>query len=51
LKIKQKGLLGTTAIKWNFTKFLINKEGIPIKRYSPTTSPNSIEPDIKALLE
>jgi len=51
LKNKQKGLFGTTAIKWNFTKFLINKEGIPIKRYAPTTSPSSIEPDIKALIE
>lgn len=51
LKNKQKGLLGTTAIKWNFTKFLIDKEGNPIKRYAPTTSPNSIEPDVKALVE
>ncbi|KAF7490495.1 putative phospholipid hydroperoxide glutathione peroxidase [Sarcoptes scabiei] len=50
LKIKQRGVFGTQAIKWNFTKFLINKEGVPIKRYAPTTSPNSIEPEIKALL-
>ena len=50
LKSKQKGILGTTSIKWNFTKFLIDKDGIPIKRYAPTTAPNSIEPDIKSLV-
>ena len=38
-------------IKWNFTKFLINKQGIPIKRYAPITSPISIEYDIKKLLD
>lgn len=50
LKNKQKGLLGFNFIKWNFTKFLVDKEGIPIRRYSPTCSPSSIEPDIKVLL-
>ena len=49
LKTKQRGILGFNGIKWNFTKFLIDKDGIPIKRYAPTTGPNSIEPDIKAL--
>lgn len=39
LKHKQGGLI-LDAIKWNFTKFLINKQGIPIKRYGPTDSPN-----------
>ena len=34
------------GIKWNFTKFLIGRDGIPVKRYSPTTAPQSIEQDI-----
>lgn len=50
LKSKQGGMLGD-FIKWNFTKFLCNKEGVPVKRYSPTTEPNQIEKDIVALLE
>lgn len=37
-------------IKWNFTKFLITKEGIPHKRYAPTTKPKDLEADIQALL-
>ena len=37
-------------IKWNFTKFLVNREGKVIKRYSPTYAPEKIEADIKALL-
>ncbi|RWS26036.1 glutathione peroxidase-like isoform X1 [Leptotrombidium deliense] len=49
LKNKQGGTLGNT-IKWNFTKFLINKEGIPIKRYGPKDEPNSMEEEIKKLL-
>ncbi|MFB1082583.1 glutathione peroxidase [Jeotgalibacillus sp. JSM ZJ347] len=49
LKKQQKGLL-SKEIKWNFTKFLIDKEGNVVKRYAPTTSPESIEEDIKALL-
>lgn len=40
----------TEDIKWNFTKFLINKEGKVIKRYSPTYNPKDIENDIKELL-
>lgn len=50
LKKKQAGTL-TNAIKWNFSKFLINKEGIPVKRYAPNTEPKSIEPDIKSELD
>ncbi|MBE0490759.1 MAG: glutathione peroxidase [Sulfurospirillum sp.] len=38
------------AIKWNFTKFLINKEGKIVQRYAPSTTPESIETDIKKLL-
>ncbi len=43
------GILGST-IKWNFTKFLVSKEGVPFKRYSPTTKPAEIEGDIVDLL-
>ena len=49
LKEQEKGLL-TKDIKWNFTKFLIDKEGNVIKRYSPTTSPLKIKTDIEKLL-
>ena len=38
------------AIKWNFTKFLVNKEGQAIKRFGPKENPDSMEPDIKAAL-
>ena len=44
------GILGN-SIKWNFTKFLVSKEGVPFKRYSPTTKPTEIEGDIIDLLE
>lgn len=46
LKNKQGGFL-VNAIKWNFSKFLVNKEGIPVKRYSPNEEPKSFEKDIK----
>ncbi|KAH8385809.1 hypothetical protein KR200_002459 [Drosophila serrata] len=49
LKAKQTGTLGS-GIKWNFTKFLVNKEGIPINRYAPTTDPMDIAKDIEKLL-
>ncbi|KAA0550153.1 glutathione peroxidase [Bacillus sp. BGMRC 2118] len=47
---QEKGFLGSKAIKWNFTKFLINPEGQVTKRYSPSTSPLSIQKDIEELL-
>lgn len=50
LKNNAKGLLGSEAIKWNFTKFLINKEGEVVGRYAPTTTPESIKADIEKLL-
>jgi len=50
LKEKQGGTLGWDAIKWNFTKFLVNRKGDPMKRYAPTTDPNDIEADIVAEL-
>lgn len=50
LKSSAKGLLGSEAIKWNFTKFLVDKTGKVVKRYAPTDSPASISKDIEALL-
>jgi glutathione peroxidase len=50
LKNEQSGVLGTKNIKWNFSKFLVNKSGEVIKRYSPTTKPEDIESDIENLL-
>lgn len=50
LKKQSPGLLGSEKIKWNFTKFLINKEGIPVERYAPTTKPEDIEKDILKIL-
>ncbi|AYF44378.1 MULTISPECIES: glutathione peroxidase [Halobacteriovorax] len=47
LKSELPGLLGSKKIKWNFTKFLIDSEGNPVKRYAPIDKPESIENDIK----
>jgi glutathione peroxidase len=44
------GLLGSKAIKWNFTKFLVGKDGQVIKRFGPQDTPASLEKDIKAAL-
>ena len=44
------GILGTKTIKWNFTKFLIGKDGKVIKRYAPNDSPESMKGDIEAAL-
>lgn len=49
LKEQKGGILGN-AIKWNFTKFLIDRDGRVVGRYSPTTQPSKIEGDIKKLL-
>ena len=46
LKEAQKGLLGSEAIKWNFTKFLVDKNGNVINRYAPATKPEALEVDI-----
>ena len=47
---EKKGLLGSEKIKWNFTKFLINKTGEPVARYAPSTTPEKIESDIEKLI-
>ncbi|MDZ7653057.1 MAG: glutathione peroxidase [Burkholderiaceae bacterium] len=46
----KKGLLGSEAIKWNFTKFLIGKDGAVLERYAPTTTPEAIVKDIERAL-
>lgn len=50
LKKKAPGLLGSEGIKWNFTKFLISREGEVVKRYAPALTPEAIAKDIEALL-
>lgn len=50
MKSEKKGLMGTTAIKWNFTKFLIDRQGNVVKRYAPTDKPEAIARDIEKLL-
>ena len=50
LKSQKSGLLGIEAIKWNFSKFLVDKTGKVVKRYAPTDTPEKIEKDIAALL-
>ncbi|MFA6110808.1 MAG: glutathione peroxidase [Candidatus Latescibacterota bacterium] len=50
LKSERPGLLSSEAIKWNFTKFLVDAAGQPVKRYAPQTKPEEIKPDIEALL-
>ena len=51
LKSHAKGVLGTEGIKWNFTKFLIDRNGGIVCRYAPTTRPEAIRGDIEDLLE
>ncbi len=50
LKSEAPGLLGSEAIKWNFTKFLVDRSGKVVKRYAPRTRPEDIARDIEALL-
>lgn len=50
LKHAAPGLLGSEAIKWNFTKFLVDRSGAVVERYAPTTTPDAVSPDIERLL-
>ncbi len=50
LKSEAPGLLGSKRIKWNFTKFLIDREGRVVRRYAPTDKPEKLAKDIEALL-
>jgi glutathione peroxidase len=50
LKREAKGLLGSQRIKWNFTKFLIDRDGRVVRRFAPNATPESIRPDIERLL-
>lgn len=50
LKSSCPGVFGTEAIKWNFTKFLVNRDGEVVKRYAPKDTPESIQSDIEDLL-
>ncbi|MEC9284245.1 MAG: glutathione peroxidase [Bdellovibrionota bacterium] len=50
LKSEAKGLLGSEAIKWNFTKFLVDRQGNVVKRYAPQDTPDKIEKELKDYL-
>ena len=50
LKADAPGVLGSKAVKWNFTKFLVDRAGKTVRRYAPTTKPEDLEADIEALL-
>jgi glutathione peroxidase len=50
LKSEKRGLLGTEGIKWNFTKFLIDREGQVVDRYAPTDTPEKIAKDLPKVL-
>ena len=49
LKSAQKGILGSEGVKWNFTKFLVNRAGLVVRRYAPAVTPESIEKDLAPL--
>lgn len=51
LKRQQKGFLGSEAIKWNFTKFLVDREGQVLRRYAPNETPEKIEGEVAELVE
>ncbi len=50
LSAEKPGLMGSKAIKWNFTKFLVGKDGAVLNRYAPTDTPESLKKDIEAAL-
>ncbi|MBN7769429.1 glutathione peroxidase [Marinobacter daepoensis] len=50
LKREARGVMGSEKVKWNFTKFLVNRDGQVVRRYAPTAKPADIKSDIEALL-
>ncbi len=50
LKQSLPGILGLEAIKWNFTKFLVGKDGVPLKRFAPADKPESLAADVESAL-
>jgi glutathione peroxidase len=50
LKTQKRGFLGTSSIKWNFTKFLVDRDGKPVARFAPRTLPETLEAPIRKLL-
>jgi len=50
LRQQAPGMLGSTTIKWNFTKFLVNRAGEVVKRYASAQTPETMDSDIEALL-
>ena len=50
LKAEQPGVLGTEAIKWNFTKFLVDRSGRVVRRYAPNDTPEKIDEDVQKVL-
>lgn len=50
LKKEAKGILWSEGVKWNFTKFLVNREGKILKRFAPNVAPEALTPEIEALL-
>ena len=51
LKRRKPGIFGSEKIKWNFTKFLVDRQGIATQRYAPRTAPKALVPDIERLLD
>jgi glutathione peroxidase len=50
LKKRAPGVLGSQGIKWNFTKFLVSRDGSQVKRFAPLTKPEELTAEIEALL-
>ncbi len=50
LKKQKKGVLGSEGVKWNFTKFLVDRSGAVVERFAPTTKPEALESAVEALL-
>ena len=51
LKEARRGIFGTRSIKWNFTKFLVDRRGAVVARFAPRTRPQKLEPAIRSLLD